>query len=279
MSNKIAAAWSRFWFADAPYFDLAFIRIIAVAMQCFYLLDQQFATLEYVLSLPHQLYHPPYTLWPFILPWGITTPPDAQIIHALYWTTVVFGFMALFGLLTYVSMITFAIGSILLQIFAFSFGDYHHPEAILLIALLVISLAPSGKVRSLDSFLRRRRGTHLPMVPLLEASGPYAGWPIKFVQCLFPLVYISAVLAKIGPHFNFDWVNGYTLQYYFIQDDIRKGSPLALWASQFHVLIYLSQIIVIAFQLTYFLIVPFKKLRWVSLRLGRFWHLANYLIL
>jgi hypothetical protein len=275
---NIKSAWNRFWFSEGSYFDLAVLRIIAVGTQLFYLLNETFSTLAYVYTLPRAIYHPLFVLRPFVWPWGLTTPPPSQVMFGIYGLSVFLGFASLFGLFTNVSMLLFAICCIVLQAFVFSFGQFHHPEAIMLIALLAIALGPAGKVLSVDSLIRQPRGG-VPM-PLLDYSGEFAGWPVRFIQCLFPLVYISAAIAKLSyNHYSLDWANGYTLQYYFIQDHIRKDLPLAFWASQYHTLILLSQYVVLLYQCTYWLVVPYPKLRWLYLPVGFTFHLANYLIL
>ncbi|HSY04840.1 MAG TPA: hypothetical protein VK803_02770 [Steroidobacteraceae bacterium] len=278
---QVKSLWNGFWFSEAPYFDLAVLRLIAVGTQLFYTLDDVFSAINYAYSLPRSVYAPLPLLHALLWPWGLTGPPSAHVVFAIYGLCVVCGFLALAGLLTNISLLLFAVSCLFLQLFLFSFGQYHHPEAILLLALLALSLGPCGKVLSLDSLLRQRRlGPAAPRVPLLTYSGEFAAWPVLFVQCLFPLVYISAAVAKIAyNHYSFDWVNGFTLQYYMIQDNIRKDAPLALWVSQFHTLIFLGQFVVLTYQCTYWAVVPWPKLRWVYLPLGLAFHLANYLIL
>ncbi len=275
---KLRSLWNGFWFSEAPYFDLAVLRVIAVGTQ---LCNEQFSYLSYLYSLPHSVYSPLPLLRAFLWLGGSTTAlPPSEFVFAVYWLNLLCGFAALLGLLTRVSLPLFAVGSLFLQLFVFSFQEYHHPEAILLLALLAISFGPSGKVLSLDSLLRRRRLGSSATVPLLTYSGEFAGWPVRFVQCLFPLVYISAAVAKIAyNHYTLDWANGFTLQYYLIQDDIRKDIPLALWASQFHTLIFLSQFVILTYQCTYWMVVPWPKLRWIYLPLGLAFHLANYVVL
>jgi hypothetical protein len=115
---------------------------------------------------------------------------------------------------------------------------------------------------------------------MLEYRGEFAGWPVKLVQWLFPLIYLSASIAKVAyNHYSLDWANGFTLQYYMIQDNIRKDIPLALFVSQFHLVILLGQYLVLAYQTTYWLAVPFARLRWFYLPIGVIFHLANYFIL
>jgi hypothetical protein len=141
----------------------------------------------------------------------------------------------------------------------------------MMIALSVLAISASGRVLSLDWLLRRRKTESFSDV--LELKGEFAGWPIRLVQWFFALMYISAVAMKMqaGGH---DWMNGFTLQYYLIQDGLRWGSPLALWFAQHHYVILLAQYGVILFQGTFWLAVLFPKLRWVYVPAGLCLHLG-----
>jgi hypothetical protein len=277
---KLKSLWNGFWFAPAPYFDLAVLRVVAVGTQLFYMVNEQFSDLEYVYSLPNNVYRPLPLLRAFLTPWGLAQPPHSQLLFAVYGLCLLAGFAGLVGLFTNVSLILFAIGCLFLQTFVFSFQQYHHPEAILLLALLAVSLGPSGRVFSLDSLWRERWRGPAERIPLLSYGGEYAGWPVRFVQCIFPLIYLSAAVAKVAyNHYTLDWANGFTLQYYLIQDHIRKDVPLAWWASQFHTLILLAQYVVLIYQCTYWAVIPWARLRWIYLPLGLAFHLGNYLVL
>ena len=273
----IRGKWDGFWFSEEPYLDLGIMRIGVVGLQLITLVSDQFENLTRVTGLPTVLYRPVGLVK--VLSWllGWSTPLSGHTVFAIYWITLLFGFGALLGLRTGVCMIVLAAGSVFLQTYVYSFTDFHHNEAILLLALTALAFGPCGRVLSLDSLLARRRpGARL--APLLDYRGAHAGWPVKFVQCLFPMVYLSASLSKIAAGgYTLDWANGYTLQYYFLQDSLRKPDmALGLFASHFHVAILLAQIIVLSYQLTYFLVVPYPRLRWVYLPLGLFFHLANY---
>ena len=278
---NIQSVWRGYWFNDAPYFDLAFIRVLIVGLQCFLLLSKVFDGLVYVIGLDDALYAPLPLFRIFMLPWGWDARPDGEWMIGAFWLTLAFGALSFVGLMTNVSLILFAVGNLFLQAYNYSFGDFHHPEAVMMIALLAFALSPCGKVLSVDSVLRKRRtvGTS-PVLSLLDYKGPHAGWPTKFMQWFFPLMYLSAVVgkARLG---GLDWVNGYTLQYYMVHDSLRKGDnlELALWLSSHHDMILLAQAIVLAFQATFFLVVPFPKLRWIYLPIGLLFHLSNYWIL
>jgi hypothetical protein len=272
--------WRNFWFRDAPYFDLAFIRIAIVGLQCFLLLSKVFGELAYVNDLDDLLYQPLPIVKFFMLPWGWHVRPDPEWVMAIFWLTMAFGAASLVGLLTNISLLAFAIGNIFLQSYAYSFGDFHHPEAVMMIALLAFALSPCGKVLSIDSLLRNRSGSASARgMPMIDFSGPYAAWPIKLMQLFFPLMYLSAITAKLGIA-GFDWANGFTLQYYLIHDSLRKGGlPLALELSRHHNVVAFAQSVVVIFQTTFFLIVPFPKLRWIYLPIGLAFHFGNYFIL
>lgn len=277
---KLKSLWNSFWFAPASYLDLAVLRIIAVGTQLFYMVNEQFSDLVYVYGLPHNVYKPLPLLRVFVWPLGFADPPHSSVIFGIYGLCLVCGLAGLLGLLTNVSLMLFALCCLFLQTFVFSFQQYHHPEALLLLALLAVALGPSGRVVSLDSLWRNRSREPVKWVPVLSYTGDYAGWPVRFVQCLFPLIYLSAAVAKLAyNHYSLDWANGFTLQYYLIQDHIRKDVPLAWWASQFHVLILLAQYLVLLYQCTYWAVVPWPRLRWIYLPLGLAFHLGNYLVL
>jgi len=278
---NVQSAWRGYWFKDTPYFDLAFLRILLVGLQCFLMLSKTFGELSYVVGLDDMLYSPLLVFRFLMSPWGAHMRPDADWMNVIFWLTLACGGFSFFGLLTNLSMILFAVGNIFIQSYIYSFGDFHHPEAVMMIALLAFALSPCGKVLSIDGAIRKRRvvGT-APVVYLLDYCGPYAGWPIKFMQWFFPLMYLSAITAKMG-HGSLDWANGFTLQYYMVHDSLRKGGDLALALafSRHHDLIAFGQMVVLVFQATFFLVVPFPKLRWIYLPIGLLFHFGNYWIL
>lgn len=276
--NKLTAAWKNFWFPEAPYFDLAVVRIMAVGLQCFLMLSSKFNSLHYVLGLPANLFQPLPALKIFMLPWGWASQPDPSVVLAIFWLTFAVGLLALVGVLTNITLFLFAIGSIFIQAFIYSFGDSHHPDAVMAIALLAFSLAPAGRVLSVDSWLRKRRSTEGRSVPLLEYTGRDAYWPLRLIQCFFGLMYLSAFLSKllIG---GLNWANGYTLQFYLIQDYLRWGSEFGLMMSQHHYVDMALQIVALIFQATFFLAVFFPRLRWLYVPVGLCFHLGIYFTL
>jgi hypothetical protein len=269
--------WTRYWFAPEPYLNLAVLRIAA----CFALVFQIAIFHDYAAYLAERfafvdaLYRPILLLRILHAPFGEGFAPPDGLVHALYLVTVAAGVAGLVGLATRVALPVAAAGFAYIQAFVYSFGDFHHPEAVLAVVLGALALAPAGAVLSVDNWLRQRRG--LPAADVLQTSA-FAGWPVKFVQWFFVLMYLSAAVAKL--HFGgLDWMNGYTLQYYLATDGLRWGSELAMWLSQQHLLVMLGQIGVMAFQATFALEVIYPRLRWIYVPLGLLMHTSIYVLL
>lgn len=272
------SAWQRYWFAPAPCLDLAVVRVIAVAMQLFMMAiyGGQLHVLELRAAMPAESWQPLLILNAMNLPWGWEFRPSFDTLRIVYYVALGAGLLSLVGLLTNLSLAVFAASCVYLQAFVYSFGDFHHPEAVMMIALSVLAISPSGRALSLDAWLRRRRSGE--EASRLEQTSTFAGWPLKLIQWFFALMYASAVWSKLGAS-GLDWANGYTLQYFLARDGLRWDSPFGLWLSQHHVLILLAQYGVLLFQATFALAVIFPKLRWIYVPAGLCMHIGIFLTL
>src|SRR5687767_15434655 len=110
---SLTSVWRNFWFREAPYFDLAVVRLLVVGFQLFWLLNTVFPWLFYVNALPDELYSPIYVLRLMLLPFnGLElVRPEAGIVFAVFWATFLMGLFAFAGALTNVSLLLFAAGS------------------------------------------------------------------------------------------------------------------------------------------------------------------------
>jgi uncharacterized membrane protein YphA (DoxX/SURF4 family) len=276
--NAVLEKWSRFWFSPGYSFDLAFVRMVLVGLQCYLLLSYSFPSLMYVLSVPEYLYQPRIVLR-LLMPWTMPPYPSETAVIATFWITFLFGITSFIGLFTNFSLLAFGLLNVVLQAFIYSFRDVHHPEAIMMLALIALALSPSGHVLSVDSWRRSRRTkSGVSAVRLLEVQEPYARWPILFLQWFFPLMYISAVVSKLSRG-GLDWANGISLQYFMILESHKNDSDLALFVSQFHHFLRFAEYIVLLFQATFFLILFFPRLKWIYLPLGLVFHLLIYVTL
>ena len=260
------------FFKPRAYINLAVLRLVAVSWSLFHLFYNVPSRLEEALALPTEVYMPLPVLQVLLLPTGMEMP-SALGVMIIYWITVVFGLSGLIGFRTNLSLLIFAVGNIFLQAFMYSFQDMHHPEAVMMIALLALSLSPCGRMWSIDAVGGKGFNIWVDSRAADDKRSPFAAWPILLIQIFFALMYLSAVLSK---HYysGFEWANGFTLQAVLIQDGMRHNSPLALWLSQFHYFIWGLQIVVMTFQATFWLVIFFPRLRWVYLPLGLAFHLG-----
>jgi hypothetical protein len=271
--------WHGYWFAPAPYVDLAVLRVTAVALQLFWMTIFLSAPdlIGERAALADEYFQPLPLLNLLNLPFGWGFRPDAAAVEIVYRVGVAAGLTSLVGLFTNLSLIVFTFCCVYVQAYVYSFGDFHHPEAVMMIALAVLAISPCGRVLSADWLLRRRQAEDLADV--LDVRGRFAGWPIRVIQWFFVLMYLSAITMKIGSAAGggLEWANGFTLQYYLLQDGLRWDSPLALWLAQHHTLVYLLQNGVVLFQATFVLAVLFPKLRWIYVPAGLAMHTGIYL--
>jgi hypothetical protein len=273
------AWWQQYWFRPAPLLDLAVVRIAAVALQLILLATsaspevlRTYAVLPLDLFQPLEMYR--------ILTWPLGSPyfPSFEVLQGVWYVAMLCGLLALVGLATNFSLALFAAANVFLQAFLYSFGDLHHREAVMMIALSALALSPAGGALSIDSLWRRRRAQGGQEAALADRQSRFARWPLLLVQWIFVLMYLSAVISKTI-NGGGEWDNGFTLQYYLIQDGIRWDRPLALWLAQHHSLILLLQWFVLLFQGSFVLAVLFPRLRWVYVPVGLGLHIGIYLTL
>ena len=98
------------------------------------------------------------------------------------------------------------------------------------------------------------------------------------IQWLCALIYFSSAKWKLLVS-GMEWMNGYTLQYYFLADGLQNGRPLGVWFAQFHTAACWLSWITMFFEATFFLVLVFPWLAWVYLPLGVALHTGIYLTL
>lgn len=276
--RRLAAAWRRYWFSPTPLLDIAFARIAIVGFQLWAIGRPWYrAQLQARTLLPDSLYDPLPILHLIVLPFGWTYRPGAVALDAALYATIAMGVLAFVGLWTRYSLAFFALGCAFLQAFLYSFGDFHHPEAVVIIALGLLALAPAGGALSVDD-LRRRLGRASTAGSFLNFDLKHeesrrAGWPLKTVGWVFVLVYASAAYFKLR-NGGFDWTNGYTLRYWLLQDAVRHDNPLGYWAAgQQPVAVLLSWGSVVV-EGTFVMVMLLPITRWFYLPAGAGMHLG-----
>ena len=239
--------WNGYWFAESAGVQLAVCRVVVVAAQLFLFfpsLDSQLMFLR-----PFGGFIDPQILIVAIsklLPDNLF--PTVAALTIIYWTTVAAGITTLIGFLTRSSALVFALGNWILVAHKYSYGEDHHPEAILCIFLMLLALSPSGRRLSVDALIDGYRN---PDGQRSSEKISTALWPLKLTQLLLCFAYVSTGLAKLV-YGGLAWMNGYTLQQIIFTSAVSRDIPLGIWLAQQHTLCMLLSIGVILFEVFFF---------------------------
>ena len=236
--SALAKWWRRYWFAPAPLLDLAVCKNVIVGFQLWYILTRDYLGLfERLAALPDALYDPLPALLLFLWPFGGMSRPSLEILQVVFWLTVVTGIGALIGFKTSINLLLFASGNVFMSAFKFSFGELHHADAAMMVALVVLALSPAGQKCSVDERQQRAHAsqTSIPdgRAGSREATSPFARWPLLVIRWMLVLAYLSSARWKLmvgGP----EWVNGDTLQYYLFREGLQRSRDFGVWLAQFH---------------------------------------------
>ena len=260
--SPVFRALDRHFFAPARLSDLALLRIVCVGGGLL-VFPPLWAVLHYA-QVAQSEWLPIPALKVLMLPlggWGVR--PESMFLHAVWLGTQIAGVTGLLGLLTRPSLFLFAAGYTLLFAHFYSFGVVHHPEGIFIITLWVLAVSPSGAALSLDALLSRlrvaREQLRFEPRPATPAESAFARWPLRTVQWLLGMAYVSAGLSKLV-NGGLDWFNGYTLVYYVALDGLRWGSPLAPAFASHPGVASLLSIGAVVLELTFFLAIVFPRL-------------------
>jgi len=280
------------WFAPARLDDLALARIVLVGFQLILLLTPALSDTVgiclgcypvYQVALtklsPDQ-YVPIPALKVLLLPFGWGVRPDPMFLQAVWLAAVVTGFFSLLGLYARPSLLVFAAANMLLVAHAYSYGEAHHPEALITIAFWILALSPSAAAWSLDGLRDRIRCSVFAM--RFEgksgkiAESPMARWPLRLIQWLLVLAYFSAGMSKIR-HGGLEWLNGYTLAYLVGKDAVERGAPLGVWLSGQIPLLRVFSVIAVGTELGFVGAILLPRFTWLFLLAGAGLHTAIYL--
>ena len=277
--RRLLLALDRHWFAPASLGDLALVRIVAVGGQLLFFLPR----LSYQLQLAQAdpgLYKPLYPLKVLLLPlggWGVR--PDPMFLRAVWLAAIVSGVLAVVGRYTRPSLLVFAAANTILQAHEYSYGELHHAQAPMIIALWVLAVSPAGKAWSLDDLVLRiataTRSLRFAPRTAGEYVSPYARWPIRLIQWLLVLVYLSAGLEKLTIG-KLEWYNGYTLAYYLLQDGVRYELGPSLFLAGHPKFLSIVSFGAAAFELTFAAAVLLPRVAWVYVLGGTLLHLSIY---
>jgi hypothetical protein len=280
--KRLWEIWQNYWFRSAHYANLAILRLVAVPLQI-WLITTWRQTIHEVLvlvTLPGALYQPLPLLRLLTLPFGGAYQPTTEFAQVLATVTIIAGVLAFVGLATNASLLLFALGNLVIVGINYSFAEFHHADALMLLTLILLAVSPSGRVLSLDWLIRGRRSGPVRKedwwASVLQAKSHFAYWPLLLIQWMYALVYLSSAVAKMHKA-GLDWMNGWTLQFHLNDAGVRPVNPLGLWLGRQHELAVVVSWITFLFEATFWLVLFFPRLAWLFVPVGIGMHVGIFL--
>ncbi|MEZ4452427.1 MAG: hypothetical protein R3B09_23380 [Nannocystaceae bacterium] len=205
MIGAALRGFDRWWRAPAPAERLAALRLLIGGFAAVYML----------VRLPHLIGIGDLDPAGF-RPIGVTSllaaTLDPAIVAAITVATALLGLAFVAGWRFAITGPLFAAGLLWVTTYRNSWGMVFHTENLMVIHVLVLGLARSADVWSLDA---RRRGP-------LRIDDPAYGWPIKLAATLTVITYVLAAEAKMRVSGG-TWVVSDTLRNYIAYDNLRKA--------------------------------------------------------
>lgn len=243
----LAAAWAargvsvtQRLLEPAPLRDLGIARAVIVGLALALLLWPGLPRMSlasdpaYQVLLTHApagLFDPPVALR-LLLP-GVGRP-SAGLLEAIWIGAVGCALLGVVGAFGRLPLLALAWANTVLVAHAYSYGEYHHPEALHAIALWLVAIAPSTRAFSVDAMRRRAREARASdrFRPL---EGPHfsahARWPLVLLGLLFAVTYFDAAVEKLLGG-GLAWFDPRTMAYFMAVDGTRREMPIAIWLSQ-----------------------------------------------
>jgi hypothetical protein len=272
----IRQGWTleRHWFSATPLRDLAIARIVVVGAQLAILALPWIPGAEEadLTQTDPIFYQPRYALELLLAPFFWVDRPDAGFLSATWAFAVGCGVAGLLGLFTRVSLLGLAWASTLLVAHNYSYIEYHHTDALMMIALWGLAFSRCGAVLSLDARIARARGK-----PPADPLDRFALWPLRLVQWMYALTYFAAGVEKLV-NGGLAWLQGTTLAYYFAVDALHRGHPLGVWLAGRADWLPPVAFASLLFELTFPLAVLVPGLAIWFVAFGFFFHLGVYVI-
>lgn len=150
--------------------------------------------------------------------------------------------------------------------FSYSFKDYHHDQALPILAGFFLCLTPCGERFS----IQRTRGS-------LDRKGGF-NWFFVFIYSFLGIIYFSSGVAKLV-HSSADWLSGRALIYHVHQDALANSKPWGIWISQQLFLCVGLSWFTLFFQLFFWLGLFNRKLRLFFVLTAICFHLTTDLLM
>jgi hypothetical protein len=219
------------------------------------------------------LYDPLPALRVLLLPFGhiADAPPSATFLVGVFAVAVIAGALATIGLFARVAMLAATAANAIIVAHHYSYGEYHHAEALMIIALGVLALGPSSTVWSVDAVLRRRRTGQGQ-----SDTSIFARWPLRLMQWMIALSYLSAAKAKLGVG-GLAWFNGHTMTYHYLNVAINRDHDIAAYFATLPPTMHVAPSVAAwLIEASFFVAILAPRFAWIFILVGAGMHLAVF---
>lgn len=280
MKMAIAAALDRHWFAPASLRELAVVRILSFGTQTLFFMHWQ-SLQEHMRQTrdPAALYQPVALLRLLLLPFGhwAEPHPTPELLKAVWTVAIVAGILATIGLFARPAMLFAAYSQTVLITHWYSYGEYHHPEALITVLMILLSVSPSADVWSVDAWIKshgmRSSQRYLPQA----SQSIFARWPLRLMQWLIALMYLSATASKLY-HGGLHWMNGYTLCYHFLSEGLAWNRKIAMFMASLPPWLDVApSVFTIVFEASFGIAILLPRTAWLYVFGGTIFHILIWL--
>ena len=104
----------------------------------------------------------------------------------------------------------------------------------------------------------------------------FARWPLRLMQWLIALTYLSAAYSKLR-FGGLEWMNGYTMAYHFLGAGMREDREIAFFLATLPPWVHiLPSVATVLLELTFFVAVLVPRTAWLYVLAGVCMHLSIY---
>jgi hypothetical protein len=211
MLNPLWKRWDRFWFSSSDHYQYGLFRILLVVGLFVVAWDEwQFGNLSALSKAPAEFAAPTFLVQLF----GLSIPLSPELVTPLLWLLRILILTSALGLATRFSLIALATLNLYLNSLINSFGFIDHATTLPSLTLLVLAFAPGVAQFSLDALIVhiRKNGWTLPGA-FRPLTGTFPVWPAHLILVIMALAYFSSGYSKIR-FGSLAWMDGRTLATY-----------------------------------------------------------------
>ncbi|MFV1986210.1 MAG: DCC1-like thiol-disulfide oxidoreductase family protein [Gemmatimonadota bacterium] len=228
------------WLDPAPLRDLAVLRVVVFGLQLGFLLwpgvpgasPMSDPAYNALLAATSSDGYAPILAMKLLLP--LVGRPDANLLMTIWAVGVGATTLGMVGWGRRIPMLVAAWSASVLVAHGYSYGEYHHPEALHGVALWLVALAPATRAFSLDEYRARvrvageARGFRPRSAPALS---PHARWPITLLGLFFAMTYFNAAVEKLI-NGGLAWFGSQTLAYHVAVDATQYDLAPGIWLAE-----------------------------------------------